>query len=157
MRPISAEKYGIIVICLEAWRMSAWVNTNLLISTEQLINSLAEYDITYPTELDYRGRVTEHVTTLSSHRRRRRSVNEETGPIIYQVLLLQVMKIFHSKWLEVTLVLTELSRDIHAVKRLSKIGRVELWSPRASSLRVPRTSAKLVVSLLLNRQWKLNL
>lgn len=52
---------------------------------ELLINSLAEYDITYPTELDYRGQVTDHVTTLTSHRRRRRNVNEETGPIIYQV------------------------------------------------------------------------
>lgn len=50
-----------------------------------LIKTLAEYDITYPTEMDHRGQVTDHVTTLSSHTRRRRSLSEETGPIIYQV------------------------------------------------------------------------
>ena len=58
----------------------------LFISTEHLINTLGEFDITYPTELDHRGQVTDHVTTLSGHRRRRRSVTEEAGPIIYQVL-----------------------------------------------------------------------
>ena len=51
-----------------------------------MIKTLAEYDITYPTEMDHRGQVTDHVTTLSSHTRRRRSLSEETGPIIYQVL-----------------------------------------------------------------------
>ena len=60
----------------------------MFISTEYLINSLAEYDVTYPAELDYRGQVTDRVTTLSSHRRRRRSINEEIGPIIYQVLII---------------------------------------------------------------------
>ena len=49
------------------------------------MNSLGEFEITYPTELDHRGQVTDHVTTLSAHRRRRRSVTEEAGPIIYQV------------------------------------------------------------------------
>lgn len=58
----------------------------LFIYTEHLINSLGEFDITYPTELDHRGQVTDHVTTLTSHRRRRRSLTEEAGPIIYQVL-----------------------------------------------------------------------
>lgn len=58
----------------------------LFISTEHLINTLEEFNITYPTELDHRGQVTDHVTTLSGHRRRRRSVTEEAGPIIYQVL-----------------------------------------------------------------------
>ncbi|CAH3034862.1 unnamed protein product [Porites lobata] len=59
--------------------------TFLTLSTEHLINSLSEFDITYPTELDDRGRFKDHVTTLSNHRRRRRSTSEETGPITYQV------------------------------------------------------------------------
>lgn len=57
----------------------------LKLSTEHLINSLSEFDITYPSELDDRGRFKDHVTTLSNHRRRRRSASEETGPITYQV------------------------------------------------------------------------
>ncbi|KAK2572947.1 A disintegrin and metalloproteinase with thrombospondin motifs 2, partial [Acropora cervicornis] len=50
-----------------------------------LIKTLADYDVTYPTELDHSFRVTDHVTTLSSHTRRRRSVTGESEPIIYQV------------------------------------------------------------------------
>lgn len=56
-----------------------------------MINTLGEFDITYPKELDRRDEVIDHVTTLSSHRRRRRSLTEEAGPIIYQVSLVQTI------------------------------------------------------------------
>ena len=70
----------LILLCL-----NDIIITFLKLSTEHLINSLSEFDITYPTELDDRGRFKDHVTTLSNHRRRRRSTSEETGPITYQV------------------------------------------------------------------------
>ena len=63
-------------------------NEEWLSFSGHLIKTLADYDVTYPTELDHSFRVTDHVTTLSSHTRRRRSVTGESEPIIYQVLIL---------------------------------------------------------------------
>lgn len=80
-----------LLLCSAVWteaRYSKTVKENHRSAEEKqdfLINTLGEFDITYPTELDHRDEVIDHVTTLSSHRRRRRSLTEEAGPIIYQV------------------------------------------------------------------------
>lgn len=80
-----------LLLCLAVWieaRYSKTVKESHRSAEEKqdfLIKTLGEFDITYPTELDHRDEVIDHVTTLSSHRRRRRSLTEEAGPIIYQV------------------------------------------------------------------------
>lgn len=85
--------YSVFALCL-LFHLSSWALTEATKKVKHqtpeekqghLIKTLADYDVTYPTELDHSFRVTDHVTTLSSHTRRRRSVTGESEPVIYQV------------------------------------------------------------------------
>ncbi|KAL9984449.1 hypothetical protein ACROYT_G006741 [Oculina patagonica] len=114
-----------LVVYLCTWTEASFYNTDKMNhrsaeeKQDHLINSLGEFDITYPTELDHRGQVTNHVTTLSSHRRRRRSVTEEAGPIIYQVQ-------FKGKTIKMILTVnTKLFGSDFIIERYKKDGTIE--------------------------------